>query len=176
MSPYAKAGAIQWKDGSPRTTAAWSLRRLSFSAPAYFYPLLFLVTYQIADLFDSFRDLLGGVAKAAFFPVLNLTAAGGFESAELGDLFKWTARAWTCRTWTRCASVCLAWCRRRCSPCMPRCGRAHLHQTENSRRLASVLLLLLNVGKNVSWHAAHAAEADQMRPGQTSAVFGASGN
>ena len=36
-----------------------------------------------------------GVAKAAFFPVLNLTAAGGFESAELGDLFKWSARTWT---------------------------------------------------------------------------------
>jgi multidrug efflux system outer membrane protein len=35
-----------------------------------------------------------GVAKAAFFPVLNLTAQGGFESAELGDLFKWSSRAW----------------------------------------------------------------------------------
>jgi len=35
-----------------------------------------------------------GVAKAAFFPVMNLTAAGGFESAELGDLFKWSARTW----------------------------------------------------------------------------------
>ena len=35
-----------------------------------------------------------GVAKAAFFPVLNLTAAGGFESAELGDLFKWSSRTW----------------------------------------------------------------------------------
>ena len=35
-----------------------------------------------------------GVAKAAFFPVLNLTAVGGFESAELGDLFKWSSRTW----------------------------------------------------------------------------------
>ncbi len=35
-----------------------------------------------------------GVAKAAFFPVLNLTAVGGFESIELGDLFKWSARTW----------------------------------------------------------------------------------
>ena len=36
-----------------------------------------------------------GVAKAAFFPVINLTAAGGLESSDLGDLFKWSARTWT---------------------------------------------------------------------------------
>ncbi len=34
-----------------------------------------------------------GVAKAAFFPSLNLTGTGGFESATLGDLFKWSSRA-----------------------------------------------------------------------------------
>jgi multidrug efflux system outer membrane protein len=33
-----------------------------------------------------------GVAKAAFFPSLNITGAGGFESATLGDLFKWSSR------------------------------------------------------------------------------------
>ncbi len=35
-----------------------------------------------------------GVAKAAFFPSLVLTGQGGFESAELGDLFKWSSRTW----------------------------------------------------------------------------------
>jgi multidrug efflux system outer membrane protein len=35
-----------------------------------------------------------GVAKAAFFPVLNLTAQGGYESGELSDLFKWSSRTW----------------------------------------------------------------------------------
>ncbi|MGH8617901.1 MAG: efflux transporter outer membrane subunit [Burkholderiales bacterium] len=35
-----------------------------------------------------------GVAKAAFFPVLNITALGGYESYELGDLFKWSSRTW----------------------------------------------------------------------------------
>jgi multidrug efflux system outer membrane protein len=32
-----------------------------------------------------------GVAKAAFFPSLTLTGVGGFESATLGDLFKWSS-------------------------------------------------------------------------------------
>jgi multidrug efflux system outer membrane protein len=35
-----------------------------------------------------------GVAKAAWFPSVSLTATGGYASSELGDLFKWTARAW----------------------------------------------------------------------------------
>lgn len=35
-----------------------------------------------------------GVAKAAFFPVLNLTAQGGYESGELSELFRWSSRTW----------------------------------------------------------------------------------
>ncbi|MGO4660086.1 efflux transporter outer membrane subunit [Ensifer sp. 2YAB10] len=34
-----------------------------------------------------------GIAKAAFFPSLTITGVGGFESATLGDLFKWSSRA-----------------------------------------------------------------------------------
>jgi multidrug efflux system outer membrane protein len=34
-----------------------------------------------------------GTAQAAFFPSLSLTGALGYESAELGDLFKWSSRA-----------------------------------------------------------------------------------
>jgi multidrug efflux system outer membrane protein len=34
-----------------------------------------------------------GTAHAAFFPRLSLTGALGYESAELGDLFKWGSRA-----------------------------------------------------------------------------------
>jgi multidrug efflux system outer membrane protein len=35
-----------------------------------------------------------GVAVAAFFPVIRLTGAAGFESADLGDLFDWQSRMW----------------------------------------------------------------------------------
>ena len=35
-----------------------------------------------------------GVAQAAWFPSVSLTASGGYASPELGDLFKWSARAW----------------------------------------------------------------------------------
>ncbi|MGE0497425.1 MAG: efflux transporter outer membrane subunit [Ramlibacter sp.] len=39
-----------------------------------------------------------GVARTAWFPSVSLTAAGGYASPELGDLFKWSARAWSVNT------------------------------------------------------------------------------
>lgn len=47
----------------PRTKGIESLKNLSYSQPGFFYPLFFLLTYQIADLFESSRDVLGGVFK-----------------------------------------------------------------------------------------------------------------
>jgi outer membrane protein, multidrug efflux system len=35
-----------------------------------------------------------GVAKLAWFPDVSLTGAGGFASSDIGDLLKWSARAW----------------------------------------------------------------------------------
>jgi multidrug efflux system outer membrane protein len=35
-----------------------------------------------------------GVARSAVFPALSITAAGGGESEDLSDLFKWSSRTW----------------------------------------------------------------------------------
>lgn len=35
-----------------------------------------------------------GVARAAFYPILNLTAEAGFTAGSAGDLFKWASRTW----------------------------------------------------------------------------------
>ena len=36
-----------------------------------------------------------GVAQAAFFPAVHLTASGGFLSGEVSDLFLWDSRTWS---------------------------------------------------------------------------------
>ncbi|WP_343637986.1 efflux transporter outer membrane subunit [Roseateles sp.] len=52
------------------------------------------------DVAAAQRSLLAaqarvGVAQAAWFPSLALTANGGYASPELSDVFKWSARAWS---------------------------------------------------------------------------------
>ncbi len=52
------------------------------------------------DVAAAQRSLLAaqarvGVAQAAWFPSLTLTANGGYASPELSDVFKWSARAWS---------------------------------------------------------------------------------
>jgi multidrug efflux system outer membrane protein len=52
------------------------------------------------DVAQAERDLAGanariGVAKAAFFPVVRLTASGGYLSGDVETLFNWDSRIWT---------------------------------------------------------------------------------
>ena len=51
------------------------------------------------DVAEAERELAAanarvGVAVAAFFPVIRLTGAAGFESADMGDIFDWESRMW----------------------------------------------------------------------------------
>lgn len=51
------------------------------------------------DIAQAERELAArnariGVAKAAFFPSIRLTAAGGYLSGEASDLFEWDSRTW----------------------------------------------------------------------------------
>ena len=47
-----------------------------------------------AQLAMQAAETRAGVARLAWFPDVALTAEGGFASTDLGDLFKWSARAW----------------------------------------------------------------------------------
>ncbi len=47
-----------------------------------------------AQLAMQAAEARAGVARRAWFPDIALTANGGVASTDLGDLFKWSARAW----------------------------------------------------------------------------------
>ncbi|MES2979854.1 MAG: phosphatase PAP2 family protein [Pseudomonadota bacterium] len=47
----------------PQTPLVQYIKGLSFTRPEIFYPMLFFVTYQIADLFENLRDIVGGIYK-----------------------------------------------------------------------------------------------------------------
>ena len=47
-----------------------------------------------AQLAMQAAETRAGVARLAWFPDVALTANGGYASTDLGDVFKWSARAW----------------------------------------------------------------------------------
>ena len=56
--------------------------------------LLLLLAYGMAGAAAAQCARIG-VAKAAFFPVVRLTASGGYLSGEVEDLFNWESRVWS---------------------------------------------------------------------------------
>lgn len=60
-----------------RSHAVQSIKEFSWTQARYFYPVLFLVTYQIADLFENSRALVGGFAKLGKVVVRGLGASVG---------------------------------------------------------------------------------------------------
>jgi len=46
-----------------KNTMIQSIVNLSYSRPNVFYPLFFLFTYQLVDMFNDSRALVGGVLK-----------------------------------------------------------------------------------------------------------------
>jgi len=47
-----------------------------------------------AQLAMQAAEARAGVARKAWFPDIALTANGGYASTDIGDLFKWSTRAW----------------------------------------------------------------------------------
>jgi len=81
--------------------SSFSVAPTSWSAPLPVIPagVPSRVLERRPDVAASQRQLLAaqarvGVAQAAWFPDLQLTAGGGSASPDLSDLFKWSARSW----------------------------------------------------------------------------------
>lgn len=84
-----------------RPTAAFSLAPapLAVTPPAIPAGLPSQLLERRPDIAAAERRLAAansriGVAKAAFYPLVNLTAEAGVAASDLGDLFKWSARTW----------------------------------------------------------------------------------
>lgn len=73
---------------------------ISWSAPQISAGLPSELLERRPDVAEAERKLAArnaeiGVAQAAFFPSIRLTAEGGFQSFELQDIFNWENRIWS---------------------------------------------------------------------------------
>lgn len=64
--------------------------------PAGIPSALILRRPDITAALESIRAATSrvGVARAAFYPSLTLSAAGGFSASSISDIFKWSSRSW----------------------------------------------------------------------------------
>lgn len=85
--------------GEPASTFGLEARAWRAELPAIPPGIPGTVLARRPDVSAARDDLLAaqqrvGAARAAWFPDVTLTATGGYASPELGDVFKWTSRAW----------------------------------------------------------------------------------
>ena len=85
--------------GEPASTFGLGEGRWSAALPVIPAGVPSTVLARRPDVAAAQRTVLAsnariGVAKAAWFPDVSLTGAAGYASPEIGDLFKWSARAW----------------------------------------------------------------------------------
>lgn len=85
--------------GEPASTFTLGEREWGAAPPAIPPGVPATVLARRPDVAAAQRTVLAsnarlGVAKAAWFPDISLTGAAGHASPEIGDLLKWSARAW----------------------------------------------------------------------------------
>jgi len=85
-----------------KAPSALSLSRNPLQAPPPAIPVAIPSTLleRRPDIASNERSVAAaneqiGIAKAAFFPTLNLTATGGLESTDISKLLNWSSRFWS---------------------------------------------------------------------------------
>jgi outer membrane protein, multidrug efflux system len=86
--------------GQPAANFTIAPARIELSPPAIAAGLPSSLLERRPDVAQAERTLAArnadiGVAYAAFFPSIRLTAGAGLQSAELSDLFMWESRIWS---------------------------------------------------------------------------------
>ena len=85
--------------GEPASNFALADREWTTALPAIPAGVPSIVLTRRPDVSAAQSSLIAaqtrvGVAKAAWFPSIALTASAGYASPDLTDLFKWSSRAW----------------------------------------------------------------------------------
>jgi NodT family efflux transporter outer membrane factor (OMF) lipoprotein len=92
--------AIAMLTGNDASTFSIPVKALNATPPAVPIGLPSQLLERRPDIAASERTMASanaqiGVATAAFYPTLTLTAAGGYESSTLLNLFSWPSRFWS---------------------------------------------------------------------------------
>jgi NodT family efflux transporter outer membrane factor (OMF) lipoprotein len=92
--------AIAMLLGKPASEFSIPVRPMTTAPPAIPIGLPSQLLERRPDIAAAERNMAAanaeiGIAKAAYFPTLSLTASGGFETSALEHLFEWPSRFWS---------------------------------------------------------------------------------